>query len=348
MKIVPKIVFFLVMLFLFQGMATVMAHGQYTRNVKREFAVNPDAQLTINNRYGKIHVTTGTQNKVSIEVTITVSATSEEDAEKQFRKISIDFSETPAAVSAITTIDGGPGRGAFAIDYQVQCPITLNLDLTNKFGDIYLNELEGKLRVTLGYGTMEANKLANSDNLIDFKFSKGRLDWIKGAVVIMKYSELNIAYAGSLRLSSKYSSMNAGNIIALNLNFEGGQMNMDRSSAVDSKSKFSDLNIKRLEQSLNLDIQYGSCEIHEMPADFKSVTIRNKYANVNVRLSDRANYTLDASMKFCNLQFPETHSQLSFRSVHDTEQEFHGTVGGANPPSGKVSVHSEYGNVSLE
>ena len=123
---------------------------------------------------------------------------------------------------------------------------------------------------------------------------------------------------------------------------------MEKSSAVDSRSKFSDIDIQRVEQSLNLDIQYGSCKVHEMPPDFTLVNIHNKYGNVSVGLGEQAKYNLDASVKFCNLVFPSENAKFSFRSTSPTESIYKGTVGTTESPAANVSVHSEFGNVNLK
>lgn len=351
MKTYLKIAFFLLLFCLLLGIKGVKAHDEFTKTITKEFTVNPDAQLTINNRFGKVHCTNWEKNVVAIEVRITVTAGSEEGAEKQFKRITIDLNGTPSNVTASTRISenpGGMGKGEFSIDYQVQFPVTMNADITNKFGDIYLNEIAGKFKVNLGYGNLEANKLNNSDNLLDIKFSKARVNWMKGAVVILKYSDLELDYAGSLRLDSKFSNLEAGKIIALNVNFEGGKLNMDNSSAVESKSKFSDLEIGRIEQSLNLDIQYGNCDVHEMPAGFTSVNIRNKYGNVSVGLDSQAKYFLEADLKFCDLEYPVDKAKFSYRSIRDTEKSYRGLVGGSENPASKVVVKSEFGNVSIQ
>jgi hypothetical protein len=165
---------------------------------------------------------------------------------------------------------------------------------------------------------------------------------------MLKYSEMNLDYAGSLRMDSKFSDFDAEKIIALNMNFEGGKLNMENSSAVDSKSKFSDIDIQRIEQSLNLDIQYGNCDVHEMPANFTSVNILNKYGDVSIGLSEQAKYTLEADLKFCELDFPSDKAKFSFRSTTPTANTYKGTIGGTDAPVSKVVVHSEYGNVSLK
>lgn len=156
-------------------------------------------------------------------------------------------------------------------------------------------------------------------------------------------------YAGSLRLDSKFSNLEAQKIVVLNVNFEGGKLDMERSSAIDSKIKFSDLTIGRIEKSLNLDIQYGSCDVHEMPADFSSVNIRNKYGDVSIGLSEQSSYVLDAELRFCDLDYPEKNAKLNLHSTSPTEKAYKGTINaGTNAATSKVTVKSEFGNISLQ
>jgi hypothetical protein len=350
MKTLLKIAFFTLMMIFLLGIKGARAHDEFSKIIKKDFAVNPDAQLTINNRFGKVHCTNWEKNMISVEVTITVTASDQEDADKLLKKITVDFTGSPAAVSAVTNMEEikGQGKKHFSIDYVVNMPGTINLDVTNKFGDIFINEIQGKAKINLGYGNLEAKKLGNSDNLLDIKFSKATVNWIKGAVVTLKYSEMNLDYAGSLRLDSKFSDLDAEKIIALNVSFEGGRLNMENSSAVDSRSKFSDIDIQRIEQSLNLDIQYGTCAVHEMPADFTVVNIRNKFGDVSIGLAEDARYNLEADLKFCELEYPSEKAKFSYRSTTATQNSYRGVIGGGENPAAKVIIHSEYGDVNLK
>ncbi len=350
MKTAIKIALFTLMMIFLLGIKGAKAHEEFKKLIQKEFQVNADAQLTINNRFGKVHISNWEKNVIAIEVTITVEAADQEAADKKFNRISIGFTDSPSQVSAITKLDDGKGssKGHFSIDYMVNMPKTNNLDVTNKFGDIFINELMGKTRIDLGYGNLEAKKLENPDNLLDIKFSKARINWITGAVLTLKYSTMTLDYAGSLRLNSKYSDLDAEKIIALNVVLEGGKLNMEKSSAVESKSRFSDLDIQRIEQSLNLDLQYGNCDVHEMPADFTSINIRNKYGDVSIGLSEQANYTLEADLKFCDLDYPENNAKFSVRSTSPTVKSYKGIIGGTENPTSKITVKSEYGNISLK
>lgn len=342
MKTKLTIATFLMLLVSFQ---TLYARDEYSRTVKREYNVNPDVMLIVDNMFGKIQCETWEKNVVAIEVTITVVASDEDAAAKMMDKITFTLTGTPERVEARTILEEGRNKGMMTIDYKINMPSTVNLDFTNKFGDIFVNEISGKGKFNLSYGNLEVKKLNNSDNLIDIKFGKANVTSIKGAVVNLKYSEMQVEYAGSLRLDSKFSNLDASKIVALNVNFEGGKLDMDNTSALESHSKFSDINVGRIEKTLDLDIQYGNADIEEMPADFTSITIINKYGNVSVGIPEGAGYSLSADLKFCELDFPSDDADFSQKIITNTTKTYRANVG---KPGGKVSVRSDFGNVSLQ
>jgi hypothetical protein len=350
MKTILKLAIFALIFIFLLGIKGAKASEEFKKVIRKEFQVNSDALLTLNNKFGKIQITNWEKNEISIEVTITVNASDQESAGKKFSRFNIDFSSNASAVSAITAIEDSKssGKGHFSVDYIVQAPATNSLDITNKFGDIFINEVQGKARIDLGYGNLEVRKMDNSDNLVEVKFGKARFNAIKGAVMTLKYSELNIDYAGSLRLNSKFSDLQAGKIIALNMVMEGGKLNMQKSSSIESRTKFTDIEIERLDQSLNLEIQYGKCEIEEIPADFSTIIVKNKFGDISLNISEQARYSLEAGMKFCELDYPESKAKFSYRSVASTEQSLKGIIGGGEgTPASKVTITSEFGDVSL-
>lgn len=329
----------------------VWAKDEYTRIIRKEFIVNADAQLVINNSFGKVHCNSWDKNVILIEVQISVMAPDEKSATKVLESINVSITGTASQVEAKSTIPPNGfnrARSSLRIDYTVSMPASVNLDLTNKFGDVFVNELAGKGKISLGYGKLEANKLSNSDNLIDIKFGNANIESLKGAVVNLKYSDFKLGYAGSLRLDSKYSNINADKIISFVFNSEGGKLEMVNSSVLDGTTKFTNINITRLEKKLALEIHYGACDIQEVPADFSDISIRNKYGNVNIGIAEQASYSLDAEMKFCDLDFPEGKAVINQRNISNTSKSYKATVGKESEASSKIFVRSEFGSVSLE
>ncbi|MCX6243887.1 MAG: DUF4097 family beta strand repeat-containing protein [Bacteroidetes bacterium] len=326
------------------------AHDDYIKVIKKEFTINPDAQFILENKFGQVHCNNWDKNSILLEVRITVTAGNQDAANKLFGLVNIVTSGTPSQVEARTvfTADGPKGNSNISVDYIVSMPATVNLNLTNKFGDVYLNDLSGKGNINLAYGDLDANRLLNSDNVIDIKFGKANVQHITGAMLTLKYSEMKVGYAGSLFLDGKYSDLDGDKVISLSMGMEGGKVNVENTSAVTGKSRFADLNIGTLDKKLDLDIQYGNCDVDNVAADFSLISIRNKYGDVSVNIPTGTSYTLEADLKFCDLDFPEDQTSFTQKISTNTSKTIRGTVGKKPGPEAKVIVKSEFGNVSLE
>ncbi|MGA3014249.1 MAG: DUF4097 family beta strand repeat-containing protein [Bacteroidales bacterium] len=349
MKTILKVIPILVLIFILKP-AQARSHDDFTKVISKEYPVNPDAQVILDNKFGQIHCSNWDKNIVSIEVRISVNASSQASADKLFDLVNITSDGSPSRVETRTVFDKGGfgGNSKINIDYMVNMPTTVNLNITNKFGNIYVNELSGKANLDIAYGDMEVNKLLNTDNVIDIKFGKGTFQNITGAVVKMVYSEMKVEYAGSLFIDSKFSNLKGSRIISLSMGFEGGNMEIQNSTAITGKSKFSDLNINHLDKKLELDIQYGSCDVSHIGADFTLINIINKYGDVNVNIPSESSYKLDADLKFCDLDFPEDQANFTQKITTNTSKSFRAIVGKAPNPEATVTVRSEFGNVSIE
>ena len=78
------------------------------RKVELSYNVNPDATLEIENKFGKIHITTSDKNQISVKVHITAESKNAERAKKALEKVTIEeegSKHRPAAqVSQVSTI----------------------------------------------------------------------------------------------------------------------------------------------------------------------------------------------------------------------------------------------------
>jgi hypothetical protein len=325
------------------------AHDETTKVIKKEFTVNPDARLLLDNKFGQIHCNTWDKNLVAVEIRITVGASNPEKAERLLNLVTIASEGTPAAVQIRTVLDKDfSDNKKLNIDYTVNMPSSINLNLTNKFGDVFLNELSGKGNFSISYGNLEINKLMNSDNVVNINFGKGDIHYITGAMVSVKYSDLQVEYAGSLFVSSKFSNLEGNKVVSLSLNYEGGKVDLENVSVVSGNTKFTDLSFSNILKKIDLDIQYGNCDVSRIAEDFTLVSFRNKYANVSVDIPSGTSYSLEADLKFCDLDFPEEQADFTQRITTNTSKSYRASIGKKPSPEAKVIIHSEFGNVSLQ
>jgi len=79
---------------------------------------------------------------VAVEIRISVGASSKEKSEKLLDLIRLPVMELLLCSNQNDTGQGVYDNSKLSVDYTVSMPPTVMLNLTNKFGDVYLNELQ--------------------------------------------------------------------------------------------------------------------------------------------------------------------------------------------------------------
>lgn len=339
----------IVLLFLFGTFLSpcgTHAGEPYEKVISKEFAVSPNVKLIINNKFGDVQCTNWQEDRIAIEVTIRVKAPSADAAQKLFDRIQILISGSSSQVEASTDLSEYKNpKGNFSIDYNVKMPYQVQLNLINKFGDAYVEEVRGKSSIKIAHGNCEIGKLLSGDNLLEVKFGNATIESMKGAVVSLEFSNMDVGYVGSMKLESKYSNIRSNKVIVLEGTVEGGELDLEESSVITLNSKFSQIHIVRLAEKIDLTSQFGSCEIDEVSTGIKSLTLISKFGNIEVNIPSDVGFTLDAETSFGNLDYPESNADFSYRNISGQNQVIRGTFG--TNPTAIVKIRSEHGNVSL-
>jgi hypothetical protein len=336
----------------FPGWKSFAASEKFTKNIKKEFSVNSDALLNVKNKYGKIHCNNWEKMAVSIEVTITVEAGNEQKAQRIFDHISIDISGSNAMVKAETSISenwsGKDDSQNFSIDYDIYMPKSLEVALDNKFGDIYIDQVDGPLTIDLGYGNMEANRIQNTSNTLSIKFSNAVIKYMKSGEVELKYSELTLAESGSLKLDTKFSTMTVELMDVASIISQYDTYNIGKVNLLNIDTEFSDIEIETLNVHGEIESQYGDVVIDYIPSSFNDIIINNSFGDVQLTFSRDANYLVDAKVKFGSLEYPRDLSKITATEENYTNTTYKGYVGSQSDPRSVVKIESSNASVILK
>ena len=124
--------------------------GKYTKEkkIKKEYSVNADARLKIDNSYGNVNVVSWSQNTVVIEVFIKTNGNDEDKVQDKLDEIDVNFSGNSSFVSAETTFNRSKGRSWWnswknnnvnmEINYEIKVPVTNDVDLSNDLSLIHI------------------------------------------------------------------------------------------------------------------------------------------------------------------------------------------------------------------
>ncbi len=319
---------------------------EYTKQVRKAWSRNSVSVLKINNKFGEIKINDTGGDSVTIKVVITVDNPSESKAKDLISKIRINIEKSGGLVDAETEIeDNFRSKQNFSIDYFVNIPKDKELNITNRYGNLIMNDLEAKGIFDISYGSMTAGKMkapTGSPVKIMLSYGKANLESINDANLEIKYSKLYADKIDHLVLESRYSTLNLDKSSSLTLDSKYDAINIEKIDKLKSVSKYTNYKIEELTGSFDLDTGYGSVRIAKVDPKFNKISIVNSYGGINISLNE-LNYRLEADCDYCDVKYPEDrYKGNKIRENHRFSLD--GNVGNGG---GTVNITSRYGGIKL-
>lgn len=334
----------------FFSVETVARSEDYTKTFKEEYKVNKDAELHVSNKFGEVICRNWNEDKVSIEVTITVDASSDSKAQKVLDRIDVKLSGNASKVEGITVFEEGKdfGNVDFSIDYMIMLPKSMSVNIENKFGNIALDEVDGKALIDIAYGAVEANALNNTSNKLFVKFSEVNIEYAKEAWGEIVYSEFDIEGSDNLDLNTKFSEIDIENAGKLKILSQYDDYSIERSGPVECEAKFTDIQFERLDGSFNFDLQYGDLEVENVARVEGRNEIRNSFCDVSLGIENGASFYVDAEVKFGSMDYPENNTEISHTEEGYTTNVYKGTFGRKASESNMLYIRTKNASVKFE
>jgi hypothetical protein len=325
----------------------------------QEYNVNKDTRLEIQNKYGNIDVKNWDQEKVSIDVKISIKHPDKDKAARLLEYINISFEQSGNDIKAITSIDdkfnhsnwfnfGGDSR-EFRIDYTVMLPSKLDVNLNDRYGDIYIDQLTGPVQIYLKYGNMKANKIlrGNSEplNYISLAYSHAAIDessWLK---VDMKYSKLNMRSVKALVVVSRYSKLNVEDCSSIVADAKYDEYRIGTLSNFVCESAYSDMEFDVISKKIDISSRYGDFKVESVPAGFEEIKVNSNYGGIRIHINNTASYYINGTAKYAHIEVP-SEGRLN-RIEENTSMSLSGLVGNDNSTKSKVKIDTAYGSVTL-
>ncbi|MEP6647469.1 MAG: DUF4097 family beta strand repeat-containing protein [Saprospiraceae bacterium] len=337
------------------------------KKVNREFTIQPNGYVTLTNKYGSLDVAIGEDNQVKINVTISAKASSEKKAQEAVDRISIDFEEGNNRVQATTNIESANGwlswfnfgKTEMEINYQVLVPKDIYLDLTNKYGDIYMESTDRDLKIELAYGNIRLGDV-NANLKMDMSYSEGNISQIKDGDITLKYSDLEMEDGQNVTMNNRYVDLKTGSIQKLNLesaysnlksvsigqfeyNGKYDDVVLDRAGSVHAETAYTDIVIDEVEKGGDFDMRYGDLQLKQIHRGFSNININTSYTGVEIELTSDASFSIDAETNYCDISHPE------LKIMEDSQRELSATlVGSRGVGGGEIKARMSYGELNIE
>lgn len=333
--------------------------AELKKDYHEEYTTTDNTSFILVNKYGNVDLKDWDQDKITIDVLVTVEHSNETTAEKMLEYINVEFKQVGDEITAKTVFDErfskmnwsrGKNGKKFSIDYTVNMPKDLKVNLSNKYGDTFISELTGEASIDVKYGNLKANKILRGDekplSKVVLKYGKGSIEeagWlkmdvkychkfeigkVKALMVMSGYSKVYIGNASSIVVDSKYDSYIVGEVN--NFVSEGG---------------YTDYKFEKVNKKLILGNKYGNCEVITIPSGFEKIEIDSKYGTVKLGIDSDASYKLNGEAGYGKITFPSAGRVSKISSSNSFTVE--GVVGTDPNPTATVKILTKYGSVHL-
>jgi hypothetical protein len=320
-----------------------------SKEIVRSFAVNPETRLDISNKYGKIQVIQWKKDSVRLEVEIAVKSSSMSKLDKIMDNIEIEFTGTNYYVIAKTRfgstnntflndlidLSGAiiPSKNQVEINYTVMAPSNMNINLANKFGDIFIDDMKGNVTINLSNGDIKINRLEGESN-INVNFGNGTINYLNNAKLILTYADFEIRNAGQLSIVSKSSKIIINKVDIIKTESSRDKYSISEVNNLFGESYFSHLQIYKLNEEVNFTSRYGEFTADSVATDFSYINLHSEYADLNLTLSQMSSYFLEVSHHpEVILWIPEGFTNLEEENISSTEINITGRIGNPNSSS---------------
>lgn len=340
---------------LFGANSNKMIKHEKEKIIKKEFEVNRNATLKVENSYGNLNVITWDQNRIVIEVHITTSGKDEDDVQQKLDAITVDFKASPNLVSA-ETIFGKKNSWwdelfqnnsvNMEINYLIKMPITNQVNLENDYGNIRLDELKGRAIISCDYGRITTKALWAENNVLDFDYSDNcYFEYIKSGKIEADYSGFTVGKTNSLTISADYSDSTIEIAEEVTFECDYGSLEVEKVNSIVGEGDYLTMRFGEVYKNISLDASYGSIHVDRMMENAGDIHIDGGYTGIEIGIAPSYNFQFTINLDYASLDAP---NKFNFsQQIQDTGDNYYEGYYGNAHSENTIEIESDYGSVQF-
>ncbi|MBT8280726.1 MAG: hypothetical protein KJO16_04045 [Muriicola sp.] len=331
--------------------------GKYTKEktIKKEYSVNADAVLKVSNSYGNISLASWNENRIVIDVVIKTNGNNEEKVQEKLDEISVVFDANTSMVSAVTQLNKDRGwnwkwgkrdQVSMQIDYTIKLPVKNSINLSNDYGNITLDRIDGYAKINCDYGRLQIGELRGRNNDLRFDYtSKSFIGYMNSGEIRADYSGFTLEKAGNVVINADYTDANVGEMGNLEYNNDYGSLEVKSVGNVLGNGDYVNVQLGEVHGNVDINADYGGIKIEEMASDAGNVNIRTDYTGIKIGYNSNYNFDFEVTAEYSGFSGKEDLEILISREK-DSDRYYKGYYGKENSGN-QISITSDYGSVAF-
>jgi len=189
-------------------------------------------------------------------------------------------------------------------------PKTARLNIDNEYGNIYLNETDGTTELNCAYGRIDIGRLNHPNNTIEISYApSSEIDYVNAATIEADY----------------------------------GSLSVEEASAINGEADYLTIKIGSVNNSLDLNMDYGSIRVERIETSTKKIEIRADYTGIKLGADPDWDFAFTVETEYADFKsdFPLDYKKKIIESTDRFYQGQHGN--GIN----QLILNAEYGSIKL-
>ena len=307
--------------------------------ISKIFVVTAETTVEVNNKYGNVQIITWPKDSVKFIVEMKVGSSSLSRLQKIKNSVNFDFTATNYYVTGRTDF-GTTGNQIFTelknlsdviltgsnqvqINYSVYCPENINLNIINKFGDIYIDDVKQYLRISLSNGDLRINSVKGNAQ-IEMGFGSGIINFAENLQLTIAYSDLKIKEAGKLNLDSKSSTLNIDKASFIKFTSRRDKYFISNTKNFYGNADFTQIWLDGMECETDCSLKFGNLNISEISKNFCRINLNTEYTDIDLSFMRESKYDADIFYhKDATVSFPLNIDNYGLKIDDDNDLKKH-------------------------
>jgi len=324
-------------LFVFSGLFAAEDDYESTKTIIKTVGVSKGATVEVYNKYGNIHVNTWQKDSVKIVVDVSSVSSKAIYADKQLDRVRINISNVTHFVVAKTiygstsSIDQAVSdildlgrqlmsyQSKVTINYTLFVPSYIDLKIENRFGDVYIPAIDGKVFIDLSYGDLKAKEIKNAGD-VSIKYSNGSsIDKVSSGKLKISYSDMIFEELVDVDLELRSSDIMINHAAKILLTSNHDKITISDLGVIEGTINFTNLKVYQVEKSMNLNTKYGDVYVSKSLPSCTAIKLNGSYTDYAINLSQESSATISVTNDASSVIMLPTKAEISNQS---STQEF--------------------------
>lgn len=303
--------------------------------------------LRITNKHGNITITGWERDTIEIHTLINVNAPGSNSAEEVLDFLSIQRAQQGDQLTFRTHFDKEFfSNYPFRVEYSVNLPSRLILDIQNNLGDVLIQNIKGQILLQLDYGKLH---LVNSNNLSTHQFKlnfvDAKIDSCRSANANLNNCTLNAKSVTKLTCKSEYSLFNLKQVQSIDINSSTDRININQSDSVKITGNQLIVNCTELNQYGFFELNKGQLTV-DAGNNLSQLSADNKMANTTLTLPSSYSYLLNGEVFKGQFTHPQSNQLQLIKEGNGVS--FSGKIKSSGQRKGQIILFNENSDLTIK